>query len=747
MTYRTPYCWNEGQPNSYCYYLEEDRLVQSCYYGCEDGDCIAQNCDEECSINDKRCIGNVEQSCGRYDADACKEYPSSTSGDGNDDCTDCSCNCGNYNAPEVDPYCTDGKDNDCDGLIDDNDAGCGGVVLDIDWENVFGSGGEQGNSVVKVYGGYMAAGYTNSGADSYLAKTGDSGSVYWYFNKGYTQAHSIVELGTYTSLLVGSTTDHYALEENPYTGDLLFLGGSNIYVATVDYNGGQTEVDVYGERTSVNMDTNEYGYDIVPTASGASYIIAGMSSATGNLWKKSAYVFWISDDGTKAWDAQYLIMDGENAAYSIARKDFDFFITGYAAPYQIDQDNIYILKLNFQGTKQWSETYGLGRGYSIEYTADDGLIVAGVKEGYSYLLKTDISGNKDWDMTLDTGEATSVKVDSNGDYIVLANHNSNIQIYKVLSSGDVLWKKTFVTTNTDIGKDIIVDGQRYVVTGRRDNNLYMMATKVPCIAECSQGAIRCNGDYKQTCGNYDSDTCTEWPASTSGGGNEYCTYGCNAGQCIVCNTHEYLSCNNNDVYWYDSCDNLEDKKEDCGSHSCESAKCVWNFTIDLKKDWNLFSLPMNYSDTSKALNFMKTHIINVMIYDSGNWNIYPSNTNFSSIYIPEAKGMWLHLNATYFSPVSAVLMDGKNYSLRQGPNLISYLGVDEETITHVFNNVVGDINEIYYYEDQVWKSYIPGRTTNSLTTVKPGMALWVDIKNDAIWNFKARDDNYFEKVS
>ena len=155
MTYRVPYCWNEGELNSYCYNLEEDKLVSYCYYGCENNGCIDKNCDNDCQSSDQRCDGFYEQSCGRYDSDACTDWPASTSGEGNDDCRDCSCICGGYGLPEVDDtYCSDGKDNDCDGLVDDNDPGCGGIEIGIDWEKITGdSNNQQGNTVGKVYGG------------------------------------------------------------------------------------------------------------------------------------------------------------------------------------------------------------------------------------------------------------------------------------------------------------------------------------------------------------------------------------------------------------------------------------------------------------------------------------------------------------------------------------------------------------------------------------------------------------------
>ena len=37
-----------------------------------------------------------------------------------------------------------------------------------------------------------------------------------------------------------------------------------------------------------------------------------------------------------------------------------------------------------------------------------------------------------------------------------------------------------------------------------------------------------------------------------------------------CSSHEYHKCYNDDVYWFDSCGNREEKKEECGSDSCDT---------------------------------------------------------------------------------------------------------------------------------------------------------------------------------
>ncbi len=62
----------------------------------------------------------------------------------------------------------------------------------------------------------------------------------------------------------------------------------------------------------------------------------------------------------------------------------------------------------------------------------------------------------------------------------------------------------------------------------------------PCVDECvPAGQTQCNGNTKQTCGNYDSDSCLEW------GNNVSCPNGCSNNQCNNQCSDEYpLSCNN-----------------------------------------------------------------------------------------------------------------------------------------------------------------------------------------------------------
>ena len=49
--------------------------------------------------------------------------------------------------------------------------------------------------------------------------------------------------------------------------------------------------------------------------------------------------------------------------------------------------------------------------------------------------------------------------------------------------------------------------------------------------------------------------------------------GCANGHCNTCTSHSYYQCYDNDVYWYDSCDNREEKKEECSSAGCSNGQC------------------------------------------------------------------------------------------------------------------------------------------------------------------------------
>jgi len=131
---------------------------------------------------------------------------------------------------------------------------------------------------------------------------------------------------------------------------------------------------------------------------------------------------------------------------------------------------------------------------------------------------------------------------------------------------------------------------------------------------CTSGDATCNYYGTSTsCGTKDCDyldrTCRNYHDV-----NKYCSGGscfslsCNSytnankgtvcgtnkecddyGNCVGCISHDYSQCYDNDVYWFDSCDNREEKKlPDCGTSSCNSWSdyCkldIYNLKYDIYK--------------------------------------------------------------------------------------------------------------------------------------------------------------------
>jgi len=75
---------------------------------------------------------------------------------------------------------------------------------------------------------------------------------------------------------------------------------------------------------------------------------------------------------------------------------------------------------------------------------------------------------------------------------------------------------------------------------------------------------------KDTCGtckycNAGSSSCKNYDTSTACGTKKHCD---GKGSCINCKSQSSTKCYDSDVYWYDDCNNVEDKKQECGEDIC-----------------------------------------------------------------------------------------------------------------------------------------------------------------------------------
>jgi hypothetical protein len=118
---------------------------------------------------------------------------------------------------------------------------------------------------------------------------------------------------------------------------------------------------------------------------------------------------------------------------------------------------------------------------------------------------------------------------------------------------------------------------------------------VECVEEyvCHNGACalsnvttNCTDQYEAKCHNDDVywyDSC-----GNIGDKKESCNIGCENGVCIIpvnCTSHKEARCDDGDIYWYDSCGAKEEMKEDCvngcqgNDNVCSSVSHISNITL------------------------------------------------------------------------------------------------------------------------------------------------------------------------
>jgi len=132
-------------------------------------------------------------------------------------------------------------------------------------------------------------------------------------------------------------------------------------------------------------------------------------------------VEWDKTFGGSSWDEAYSVQQTSDNGYIIA---------GYTKSFGVGEEDVWLIKINSQGQKQWDKTFGgpnSDYAYSVQQTSDNGYVIAGYTESFgaggkdAWLIKTDSQGEKQWHKTfgaLNWDEAYSVQQTFDNGYII-----------------------------------------------------------------------------------------------------------------------------------------------------------------------------------------------------------------------------------------------------------------------------------------------------------------------------------------
>jgi len=262
------------------------------------------------------------------------------------------------------------------------------------WDRTFGGPDWDGAYCVQQTsdGGYIVAGYTRiQGIDDvWLIKTDSTGTKQWdriFGNPDWDGAYCVQQTSDDGYIITGWRS---------WQG----VGRNDVWLIKTDSAGNKQWDKTFGDMG------NDIGRYVQQTSDGG-YIVAGRTSSFG----AGNYDVWLIKtdcEGNKKWDSAFGGPKWDVGSCVQQTSDSGYIIVGRTTSFGAGAGDVWLIKTDSVGNKQWDKTFGgsgYDEGYSVKQTSDGGFIIAGETRSYQdgrgdvWLIKTDFVGNKQWDKT------------------------------------------------------------------------------------------------------------------------------------------------------------------------------------------------------------------------------------------------------------------------------------------------------------------------------------------------------------
>ena len=160
-----------------------------------------------------------------------------------------------------------------------------------------------------------------------------------------------------------------------------------------------------------------------------------------------AYILRTNPGGGQIWAVTLgEIMPLDYVVSGELTADAGCVITGYREPVEMEQTDLWLVRLSPSGDVLWNRSYGGAYnegGHCVIETFDGGFAVAGMKQdsaiwSQGWLIKTDASGDTQWTRTIGA-DLSHIRQTSDGGFLLSRDGN---QLVKTDANGNILWTRS-----------------------------------------------------------------------------------------------------------------------------------------------------------------------------------------------------------------------------------------------------------------------------------------------------------------
>jgi len=161
------------------------------------------------------------------------------------------------------------------------------------------------------------------------------------------------------------------------------------------------------------------------------------------------------------------------------------------------------------------------------------------------------------------------------------------------------------------------------------------------------------------------------------------------------------------------------------------------YEIQLGTGWNLVSLPEQQTnpDIEIVTRSLQGKVTAIWSYESGQWSGYfPGQAASTLSRMDAGRAYWIFM-AEAGSLVGAGLKPASALSLDNGWNFVGFNATAPKTPSEVFGGDLTALQAIYSHDGGNWRTFVPGGTNNTLTTLSPGKGYWIQTRTSVTANF------------